>query len=293
MKELQQKRNQTARDLHAAEERMTAMQREYARAAESGQSGSGSYTANEAPVNRTQVRELSEAARLQKAIQSLDREISDKRRDLADLDRAIAFYGEMASAETELQQAVETAKLNSQKLGALKTQRKELAERLETLKSDAAQALEDAIEHERSCADAYAKALRNNAAGTDAAGEAMSKASTALSLVKQQNAGKQQVFLTLEAELESLDKQISATSDAIEEAQRAAYRAKAIELGIRWDEQVTQLMSLGSELLAARMAAGMTTKELDKLMLPRFSTYRAAAADAAELKRMAAEVISH
>ena len=293
MKELQQKRNQTARDLHAAEERMTALQREYARAAESSQRGSGSYTANEAPVNRTQVREISDAARLHKEIQSLDREISDKRRDLAELDRAIAFYGEVESAETELQQAVETAKLGSQKLGALKTQRKELAERLEMLKSDAAQSLEDAIEHERSCADVYAKALRNNATGTDAAGEAMSKASTALSLVKQQNAGKQQVFLALEAELESLDKQIAATGEAIEEAQRAAYRAKAIELGTRWDGLVTQLMSLGSELLAARMAAGMTTKELDKLMLPRFSTYRAAPADAAELKRMAAEVISH
>ena len=118
MKELQQKRNQTARDLHAAEERMTALQREYARAAESSQRGSGSYTANEAPVNRTQVREISDAARLHKEIQSLDREISDKRRDLAELDRAIAFYGEVESAETELQQAVETAKLGSQKLGA-------------------------------------------------------------------------------------------------------------------------------------------------------------------------------
>ena len=86
MKDLQQKRNQTVRDLHAAEERMTALQREYERAAESGQRGSGSYTANEAPVNRTQVREISEAARLHKAIQSLDREISDKRRDLARLE---------------------------------------------------------------------------------------------------------------------------------------------------------------------------------------------------------------
>lgn len=293
MKELQQERNQTARDLHAAEERMTALQRECERAAKSGQSGSGSYAANEIPANRTQVKEVSEAARLHKAIQSLDREISDKRRRLADLDRALAFNGEVEAAEIELQQAVETAKQNALKLGTLKTQRKELAERLDRLKSEAAQSLEDAIAHEKSCADTYAKALRNNAAGTDAAGVAMNKATTALSVVKQQNAGKQQVFLALEAELESLDKQISATSEAIEEAQRAAYRAKAIEIGTRWDELVTQLMSLGSELLAARMAAGMTTQELDKLMLPRFSTYRAAPADASELKRMAAEVISH
>lgn len=130
MKELQQKRDQAARNLHAAEDQLAGLVREQQRVGGLELSESGTYSANEATSNRTQVSAVSGAARLAKAIDSLKREISAKRRDLAAIDREITFSCEIIGIADALPTAIKNAEDARQTLIGLEAKSRELAERL-------------------------------------------------------------------------------------------------------------------------------------------------------------------
>lgn len=290
MKELQQKRDQAARNLHAAEDQLAGLVREQQRVAGLESSGPGTYSANEATSNRTQVSAVSGAARLAKAIDSLKRDISAKRGDLAAIDREIAFYCEITGIADALPDAIKNAEDARQTLFGLEAKSRELAERLEVLQVEATSALNKAERYEKTCAQDYTEALTSGLPVVEAAGEKLRKATSALAGVKQQNEGKQQVFRSLESELQTLNARTEAAAVKEQEAQQAAYRAVAVKLGIKWDRAVDQLLKLGAQLLAARQLAGMASGELDHLNIPRFSSYHATPAIHRELKGAAAAV---
>lgn len=291
-KQLQEQRNQLVRDLYAAEDRLSAMEGEYTRAKQREQNSAHSHMPNEGPANRVQTRVVSESGKLATSISSLQRDISDQRRVLADLDRAISFGTEVEQAEASHQEAVAASEQAQETLNNLRGSRKELAARLEQLRTEAEQRLYQAAQDERSSAEAYTEALKSGSTDTSQAGEKMRQSSVALAAAKQEHAGKQQVFEALESELSALDKQIAAAECVAGEAGLAVQRAIAIKLGIAWDKQVNRIVSLGNELLAARKAAGLPVDGLRDINIPRFSTYRAKAIGVRELEEAVSKRIA-
>lgn len=291
-KQLQEQRAQLVRELHAAEDKLAGLQREHGRAVQRYQDDMPRFTPNEGNLNRAQVRVVSEPAQLSAAIKALGRVISDHRRQLLELERAISFGAEVEQAEANHQAAITAHEHAKGTLSSLRSAREELAVRLEQLRTEADQRLDRASQHERSSADVYTKALKVGSSDTASASDKMRQASVDLALAKQEHAGQQKVFDALEAELTTLDEQIDKAELAEEEAVKAVHRAVAVKLGITWDKQVSKIVSLGGELLAARKAAGLPVDVLRDIKIPRFSTFRAKAIGVRELEEIAPKRIA-
>jgi chromosome segregation ATPase len=291
-KQLQEQRAQLVRELHAAEDKLAGLQREHGRAMQRSQDDLPRYMPNEGGSNRTQVRVISEPAKLGMAISSLKSDISDYRRQLAELDRAISFATEVEQAEATHQGAISAHEHAKGTLSSLRSAREELAVRLEQLRTEADLRLDRASQCERNSADVYTEALKVGSSDTASASDKMRQASVDLALAKQEHAGQQKVFDVLKAELDTLDEQIDQAEHVAEEAAKAVHRAVAVKLGITWDKQVSKIVSLGSELLAVRKAAGLPVDALRDISIPRFSTFRAKAIGVRELEEAASKRIA-
>lgn len=292
MSKQQLERDQLARELHAAEDKLVGLERQVGLVRQKQQDEVPSYDFTHSVGRRAQMHVISESVQLGRAIKSLKKAISDKRYQLADLDRALSFGAEIEQAEASHQRAVAAAEQAQETLSNLRGSRKELSARLEQLRSQAETVLNQAIQRERSSADAYTRALK--AGNTDASqvAEEMRTASIALGDARQEHAGKERVFKALEGELGAFDNQIAEAERIADEEAKAVSRAVAIKLGIAWDKQASKFVSLGSDLLEARKAAGLPVDGLRDLNIPRFSTFRAKAIGVRELEEVAPKRIA-
>lgn len=290
MKELQNQRDEKARQLYTAEDRLTALKKERDRVLERERTSPGSYysPADQAP-NRVTVNQVPQSAEMSKAIGSLERSISDMRSVLAGLDRKIAFLVEVASADNALQAAREDLAEAEDTAAELERKRRLVSQKLQHIQAEYDGELESARALENEATDAYASAVGEGDAKAESAATAkLRKATAALQEAQAKQPGMQKVIDALEAESNALDSQLAAAIAVAAEARNGMYRAAAIKLGVQWDKVATELVEIGGKLLAAQQLCGMASKPMDDLHVPLFSAYQARPLGAREVKAKAA-----
>jgi DNA repair exonuclease SbcCD ATPase subunit len=290
MKDLQNQRNEKARQLYAAEDRLTALRKERARAIERERTAPGSYysPADQAP-NRVTVNQVPQSVEMSKTISSLERSISDMRSVLAGLDREIAFIVEVDSADNALQVAREALAEAEDTAAELQRKRQLVTQKLQHIQAEHDSELESARALESEATDAYASAVGEGDARAESAATAkLRKATAALQEAQAKQPGMQKVVDALEDEADALDSQLAAKIAEVAEVRSGMFRAAAIKLGVQWDKTAAELIEIGGKLLAAQQLCGMVSKPMEDLHLPLFSAYQARPLGVREVKEKAA-----
>lgn len=290
MKQLQNLRDEKASQLHAAEDRLTALKKERDRALERERNAPGSHysPADQAP-RRVAVNQAAQSVEMSKTISSLERSISDMRGVLAGLDREIAFVVEVASADKALQAAREELTEAEDTGAEIERKRRLVTQKLQHIQAEYDGELESARALENEATDAYASAVsEGDAKAESAATTKLRKATAALQEAQAKQPGMHKVIDALEAEANALDSQLTAAIAEAAEARNGMYRAAAIKLGVQWDKVAAELVEIGGKLLAAQQLCGMASKPMDDLHLPLFSAYQARPLGAREVKAKAA-----
>lgn len=290
MKELQNRRDEKARQLHAAEDRLTALKKERDRVLERERTAPGSYysPADQVP-RRVVVNQAAQSVEMSKAIGSLERSVSDMRSALAGFDREIAFVVEVASADNALQAAREDLAEAEDTAAELQRKRQLVTQKLQHIQAEHDGELESARELENEATDAYAGAVGEGDAKAESAATAkLRKATAALQEAQAKQPGMRKVIDALEAEANALDSQLAAAIAVAAEARSGMFRAAAIKLGVQWDKTAAELIEIGGKLLATRQLCGMVSKPMDDLHLPLFGAYQARPLGVREVKEKAA-----
>ena len=290
MKELQNQRAEKVQQLHAAEDRLTALRKERDRVLERERGTPGGYysPADQAP-NRLTVTQVEQSVEMSRTISSLERSISDMRSGLAGLDREIAFLVEVAGADNALQTAREDLDGAEDTVAELQRKRRLIDQKLQHIQAEYDSELESARALENEATEAYANAVTEGDAKAESGATAkLRKATAALQEAQAKQPGMQKVTDALEAEANALDSQLMAARADAAEARNGMYRAAAIKLGVQWDKVAAELVEIGGKLLAAQQLCGMASKPMDDLHLPLFSAYQARPLGVREVKEKAA-----
>lgn len=280
---LQQEIDQTTREIHEIEDQLTAIARLQLKHQDTSEdvairphsASSGTTRLNQSTANDHK-----------KKVNTLQMELSDKRRRLSDLEREISFYREQSTATStilECNQQLDGLQLQQQEL---KQQRSALREKLAAMTATADSELHTAQQAKDEAAANYASGLTQSA-NTDTEAAQLQAASLALVAAQERHAATGTAIKALHDKMAGVEDEIQSTADSIEATKKAAIRAEAYELAAKWDKAAKQLLELGGKLWATRQAGGLQTAPMESLSLPLLSSYRSQSLQAKQLKQQA------
>ncbi|MBE8590103.1 hypothetical protein IQK56_03715 [Pseudomonas sp. MAFF 301449] len=201
--------------------------------------------------------------------------------------RIDAIPGELALIDHRLQHLERLEKIDQIKADAiqamndataevevLERKKSHLNERFQTIQSDADQALEKAQQAERDAATSYAKCLaRGDSEGEKSASSDMQKAAKQLATTDEQVRRQDLIVSALQVELDTLEAQISNARQCRDEAKAAALNAVGFELDEEWNAATEQLLAVGARILAVSYQKGGMGDVLSRLEVPRFGPF--------------------
>lgn len=191
--------------------------------------------------------------------------------ELERLDNEINYRERLENAEQAKAQARQLMSDSASAVSILEGKRGLLFGRLQAIRSDMELALEAARQTELDAANLYARSIASgDSKGEKVASSEMQKASN--QLVEADEHARRQELLTaaLQAEIDSLDIQISDAQKQRREAQNAALAATEIALGDEWNNLAKQLVAVGARILAANRHRGGAGMVLSRLSIPGF-----------------------
>ena len=191
--------------------------------------------------------------------------------ELEKLDNEIDYRERLENAEESKTQARQLMSDSASAVSMLEGKRRLLFGRLQAIQKDMELALEAARQAELDAANLYARSIASgDSKGEKAANTEMQKASNQL-IEADEHARRQELLTTaLQAEIDSLDAQISQAQKQGHEAQSAALFATEIALGGEWNRLAEQLAAVGARILAANIHRGGAGMVLTRLSIPGF-----------------------
>ncbi|XCY74236.1 hypothetical protein QLG25_27860 [Pseudomonas sp. CBR-F] len=158
---------------------------------------------------------------------------------------------------------------------ALERTQVHLSERLQAIQSEAEQALEKAQQAERDAASLYARSLANgDSEGEKTASSDMQKAAKHLATTDEQVRRQELILAALQAELDTIEAQISNAQQRGDEAKKAALNAIGFALDEEWNTATKQLVVVGARMLAVSYQMGGMGDALSGLEVPRFGPFQ-------------------
>lgn len=221
------------------------------------------------PEGRAAEDRLSSAQSRVRAISSELERIEQKLTHLDRLERVDQIKTESIQAMSESAAQVE----------ALERTQAHLNERLRTIQSESEQALEKARQAERDAASLYARSLASgDSEGEKTANSEMLKAAKQLTTTDEQVRRQELILTALQAELDSIETQISNVRQKGNEAKKAALNAIGLALDEEWNAASEQLVAVGARILAVSYQKGGIGDALSRLDVPRFGPFHSSLA---------------
>jgi len=175
--------------------------------------------------------------------------------------------------------SIQTMSEAAAEVEALKRTRAQLSERFQAIQAEAEQALEKAQQAELDAASLYARSLANgDSEGEKTANSEMQKAAKQLATTDEQVRRQELILTALQAELESIETQISNVRQKGDEAKKAALNAIGLALDEEWNTATEQLVAVGARILAVSYQKGGMGDALSRLDVPRFGPFHSSLA---------------
>lgn len=157
---------------------------------------------------------------------------------------------------------------------ALELTQAHLSQRLQAIQSEAEQALEKAQQAERDAASLYARSLvSGDSEGEKTANSEIQKAAKQLATTDEQVRRQELIITALQAELDTIETQISNAQQRGDEAKKAALNAIGFALDEEWNVATKQLAAIGVKILAVSYQKGGMGDALSNLDIPRFGPF--------------------
>lgn len=216
------------------------------------------------PESRAAEERLSSAQSRGRAISSELERIEQKLTHLDRLKRVDQIKTESIQAMSESAAQIE----------ALERTQAHLNERLQAIKSEAEQALDKAQQTEREAASLYARSLASgDREGEKTANSEIQKAAKQLALTDEHVRRQELILTALQAELDTIETQISNAQQREDEAKKAALNAIGFTLDEEWNAATEQLITIGARILAVSYQKGGMGDALSRLDVPRFGPF--------------------
>lgn len=162
---------------------------------------------------------------------------------------------------------------------ALERTQAHLHERRQAIQAEAEQALDKAQQAERDAASFYARSLASgDSEGEKNANSEMLKAAKQLTTTDEQVRRQELILTALQAELDSIETQISNVRQKGNEAKKAALNAIGLALDEEWNAAGEQLVAVGARILAVSYQKGGIGDALSRLDVPRFGPFHSSLA---------------
>lgn len=187
------------------------------------------------------------------------------------IDQKIAYAEKVASAESDIaRHNAETQEAEVQ-VAILEQKRGQLAERLESLRTEVQQTKEAAEKGEQEAAQAIARAAVSGDSKAEKAAQAkLTEAVGAARLIGEKSRTSQIVIDALEGEAAVIADQLKAAQQQAANASKAALRATRVKLETEWNTIAGELGAVGADLIAVTRAMGSDYDGLSKLEVPTF-----------------------
>lgn len=288
MQTLQTSRDDAVRSISTLEDQVSNLMRQMERSNNAEEKASISPFEQQTRVH--QVNAKSDKAKLNEQLNQLRGQISRSRQTLAEMDRRIAFEGSVKAAK---QDATNTRKAKDEalaKVGEIEQRRDALVSRLQGMRNELAGGAAAIQEAHSDAAKGYGAAFsQGNAAEVKQTEKILTEAVIALEAFRAKERVKQDVFRAMESDIEGIDCELASQKESVVSLDEQLHKAESILISIKWDAKVDELLQIGAELLDAQRSAGISDASLEKISLPRLSSYRALPLSFSDIKNAAAQ----
>lgn len=201
--------------------------------------------------------------------------------------RLRAIPGELKLLESKMAHLERLSKVDQTKSESLKAMSEAAAEvkglertqanlsaRLQTIQSEAKQALEKAQQDERDAASRYARSLASGDSKAEKAATHDILIAAKQLAITDENVRRQELIISaLQSELATIETQMFNARQLENEAKRNALSAIALALDEEWNEAAKQLASVGAKVMAVCYQQGGMGDSLSGLEVPRFGPF--------------------
>lgn len=196
------------------------------------------------------------------------------------IDKKIAYLERMEQVDEIKTKSIQTMSETAAEVEALERTQSHLNERLLTIQTDAEQSLEKAQQAERDAASLYARSLASgDSEGEKAANGEIQKAAKQLATTDEHVRRQELILVALQAELDSLETQISNAKQRADDAKNAALSAVGLTLDEEWNAATNQLIAIGARILAVSYQKGNSGYGFSTLDVPRFGPFHSNLSD--------------
>ena len=194
--------------------------------------------------------------------------------ELERIESKIAYLERMEQVDEIKKQSIQTMSVVAAEIEALERTRSHLGERLQSIQSDAEQSMEKAQQAERDAASLYARSLASgDSEGEKAANGEIQKAAKQLATTDEHVRRQELILVALQAELDSLEAQISNAKQRADDAKKAALSAVGLTLDEEWNAATNHLVAIGARILAVDYQQGNSGYGFSNLDVPRFGPF--------------------
>ncbi|MDD1014437.1 hypothetical protein [Pseudomonas rubra] len=187
------------------------------------------------------------------------------------IEQKLAYVERCARVEQAKSESLQIMSDSAATVEALERTRAHLTERFQAIQTESEQALDKAQQAERDAASFYARSLASgDTEGEKAANNEIQKAAKQLATTDEQVRRQELILDALQAELDSIENQITTIQQQSDEARKAALSAIGLALGEEWNAVVKQLAVVGSQILAVSYQQGGWGYALPSFDVPRF-----------------------
>jgi chromosome segregation ATPase len=194
--------------------------------------------------------------------------------ELASIDRKIQHLERLEKIDQIKADAIQAMNDATAEVEELERKKAHLSERFQAIQSEADQALEKAQQAERDAATSYAKCLASgDAEGEKSASGEMQKAAKQLATTDEQVRRQDLILGALQVELDTLEAQITNARHRGDESKTAALSAVGFALDEEWNAATEQLLAVGARILAVSYQKGGMGDALSEVKVPRFGPF--------------------
>lgn len=199
--------------------------------------------------------------------------------ELDRIEQKLAHLKRMTQVDQIKTESIQAMSAATAEVEALERTQAHLSERLQSIRSEAEQALEKAQQAERDAASLYARSLASgDREGEKTANSEIQKASKQLATTDEQVRRQELILTALQTELDTIETQISNVRQKGDEAKKAALNAIALALDEEWNAATEQLVAVGTRILAVSYQKGGMGDALSRLDVPRFGPFHSSLA---------------
>ncbi len=194
--------------------------------------------------------------------------------ELDRIEQKLAYLERMKRVGEIKTKSIQTMSETAAEVEALEGTLAHLSERIQAIQSEAEQSLEKAQQAERDAASLYARSLvSGDSEGEKAANSEIQKAAKQLATTDEQVRRQELILTALQAELDTIETQISNAQQRGDEAKKAALNAIGLALDEEWNAATKQLVAVGARILAVSYQKGGMGDILSGLDVPRFGPF--------------------